>query len=135
MEARHPYLFVYGTLKSTVRRNRFSRYLARVARLLGPASLPGRLYALRRYPAVRPPLSGWLSQEDISGEETVWGEVHRLLEPRIALAVLDAYEDRKYRRILREAQLLDGRRIRCWVYEWKGGLPHHRRLPAGRWPA
>lgn len=87
--------------------------------------MAGRLYALPRFPALRPAQAAG---------ELVHGEVHRLWEPAAVLAVLDAYEDRQYRRVLREAVLADGRRMRCWVYEWKQPLPEHRRLRKGRWP-
>lgn len=107
-----------------MRGNRFSRYLARNALLLGPATLAGRLYALPRFPALRPPQAAG---------DIVQGEVHRLLRPAATLPVLDAYEDARYRRVQREATLEDGRRLLCWVYEWTAPLPEHRRIASGRW--
>jgi gamma-glutamylcyclotransferase (GGCT)/AIG2-like uncharacterized protein YtfP len=118
------YLFVYGTLLSAVRRNRFARYLARNAVLLGPAAAPGRLYALPRFPALRPPQAP---------KDVVRGEVHRLFQPEAMLRILDDYEDRQYRRVIREATLEAGGTVRCWMYEWTSPLPEHRRIGSGRW--
>jgi gamma-glutamylcyclotransferase (GGCT)/AIG2-like uncharacterized protein YtfP len=108
-----------------VRRNRFARLLAARAQLLGFATVPGRLYALRRYPALRPVREPG---------DLVHGEVYRLDRPAPTLAILDAYEDLHYRRILTTAELASGRRLRCWVYEWTTPLPSHRRAPLGVWP-
>ncbi|MEI9813390.1 MAG: gamma-glutamylcyclotransferase family protein [Acidobacteriota bacterium] len=68
-----PHLFVYGTLQSWCLNNRYARYLASQADLVGPARIQGRLYALKRYPGLRPPLN--------PGEWAV-GEIYRLRQPR-----------------------------------------------------
>lgn len=116
-----PYLFVYGTLQHGYP-HRMARYLAREATWMGRAEAPGRLFALRRYPALRPPLSI---------DEHVPGDLYRLRTPRATLAVLDAYEDRQYRRVLCTTAC-GNRTIRAWTYEWKTPLPAHRRV--ARWP-
>lgn len=119
-----PHLFVYGTLKSSFVRNRYSRYLAANADLVGPAKMSGRLYRLKRYPALRFPLLK---------DDWAFGEVYRLRKPVATLATLDAYEDRDYRRLRREAWLLDGTRVKCWVYVWGKPLARHRRVDSGEW--
>ena len=47
----NPHLFVYGTLLSTGGHPNGAR-LQREARLIGEASLPGRLYRIERYPGL-----------------------------------------------------------------------------------
>lgn len=118
------YLFVYGTLQSWVRRNRYARYLADNADLIGQAMLPGRIYALKRYPALRPPQSD---------QDWVAGEVHRLRTPVPTLQKLDAYEAHEYRRVRRLVTLEDGRELRCWTYVFWQALPRERRIMEGRW--
>jgi gamma-glutamylcyclotransferase (GGCT)/AIG2-like uncharacterized protein YtfP len=119
-----PYLFVYGTLLSSERKNRFSRYLAQNADLIGKASIGGRLYALKRYPGLRP-------QRDLS--DVVYGEVYRLRLPAPTLRTLDAYESSDYRRLPRLVQLENGQSIRSWVYIYWHTLPRHRRVDSGVW--
>ncbi len=119
-----PYLFVYGTLQSSSRKNRFARYLAQNADLIGRARMPGRLYALKRYPGFRP---------QQSGDDWVAGEVYRLRRPVPTLQTLDAYEASDYRRQARVATLENGRTLRCWVYVFWHALPRHRRVPDGAW--
>jgi gamma-glutamylcyclotransferase (GGCT)/AIG2-like uncharacterized protein YtfP len=121
-----PYLFVYGTLQSSFTKNRFSRYLAQNGDLIGRALIPGRLYALTRYPGLRPPQSD---------EDWAAGEVYRLRCPVQTLQTLDAYEASDYRRVRRLATLEDGRAVRCWVYMFWTPLPRHRRIASGTWRA
>lgn len=119
-----PYLFVYGTLLSSQRRNRFSLYLANNADLIGFATIPGRLYGLKRYPGLRPALEP---------DDRVTGEVHRLRKPELTLRTLDAYEASDYRRIRRQVALEDSRVLRCWIYIYWHPLPRHRRIASGMW--
>jgi gamma-glutamylcyclotransferase (GGCT)/AIG2-like uncharacterized protein YtfP len=84
----------------------------------------GRLYRLKRYPAMRLPL--------LEGD-WVTGEIYRLRKPVATLAMLDAYEDRDYRRLRREAWLEDGIRVKCWVYVWGKPLARPRRVESGVW--
>lgn len=118
------FLFVYGTLHSSFRRNPYAGLLKREAVRIGAAKIPGRLYGLKRYPGLRPPQTP---------EDWVYGELYRLLRPARTLTVLDAYEASEYRRAVRTATLEDGRRIRCWVYLLAKPLARHRRLKQGRW--
>jgi gamma-glutamylcyclotransferase (GGCT)/AIG2-like uncharacterized protein YtfP len=117
----HPYLFVYGTLKSSFR-NRYARQLRREARLLGQAQIAGRLYRIRWYPGMRPP----------RGPETVSGELYKLRQPLKTLKVLDAWED-SYRRELRLATLGSGESFRAWVYIYRRPRPEHCRIASGEW--
>ena len=119
-----PFLFVYGTLQSAFRRNRFARRLAREGILVGPAKIPGRLYGLRRYPGLRPPQTAG---------EWVYGELYCLPRPAEILGLLDAYEAAEYRRVVRMVTLADSRRVRAWVYLFGKPLARARRIESGRW--
>jgi gamma-glutamylcyclotransferase (GGCT)/AIG2-like uncharacterized protein YtfP len=92
--------------------------------LLGPARMPGRLYRIRCYPGMRPPLGS---------EDTVRGELYRLRQPSKTLKVLDEYEE-GYRRELRRATLESGPAFRAWVYVYRIRLSEDRRLLSGHWP-
>src|SRR5207253_3097775 len=117
-----PYLFVYGTLKSTFS-NRYARQLRREAKFMGPARMPGRLYRLNGYPGMRPPRDS---------ADLVTGELYRLQQPAQTLAVLDAWEE-NYRRELRRARLDSGEGFLAWVYVYRVSLPESRRVRSGEW--
>jgi gamma-glutamylcyclotransferase (GGCT)/AIG2-like uncharacterized protein YtfP len=118
----HPYLFVYGTLKSAFM-NRHARLLRREARLLGRAHMPGRLYHIRWYPGMRKPLDP---------KDLVTGELYRLLQPSKTLKALDEYEER-YRRELHVATLEDGQHFQVWVYMYRWRLAEDRYVASGEW--
>lgn len=118
------FLFVYGTLQSAFTRNPFARRLQREGILIGRAMIPGRLYGLKRYPALRPAQTP---------EDWVHGELYRLLRPEVTLAALDAYEAAEYLRVRRTVKVGDSRQVRCWVYLFLKPLPRHRRVATGRW--
>jgi len=117
-----PYLFVYGTLKSTFR-NRYARRLRREGLLAGQATMPGRLYRVGWHPGMRPPC--------VSGE-VVTGELYRLRQPAKTLEFLDEYEE-NYRRELHTATLARGRMHRCWVYIYRLPMLERRRIASGEW--
>jgi gamma-glutamylcyclotransferase (GGCT)/AIG2-like uncharacterized protein YtfP len=120
----HPYLFVYGTLKSGFR-NRYARRLRREARLLGPARMPGRLYRICWYPGMRPPRDP---------EDFVNGELYKLRQPLKTLAVLDAYEGpHHYRRELRRATSENGQAFPAWVYLYRQRRPEDCYIVSGEW--
>ena len=76
------HLFVYGSLMSTAR-HRMGERLRAEARLIGPATMQGRLYRVSWYPGV---------SESTDPEQRVHGELYALDTPSHALAWLDAYE-------------------------------------------
>jgi gamma-glutamylcyclotransferase (GGCT)/AIG2-like uncharacterized protein YtfP len=117
------YLFVYGTLKSSFQ-NRFARRLRREARLLGSAEMPGRLYRLRWYVAMRPARG--------SGKR-VSGELYKLRQPSKTLQVLDCYEEHEYRRELHHATLTNGQSFRAWVYIYRHRRPEDTYIVFGKW--
>ena len=118
----HPYLFVYGTLKSSFE-NPYAQQLRREARLLGRAHMPGRLYRVDSYPGMRPPHDP---------KDLITGELYELVEPRKTLAVLDAWEQ-DYDRELHRATVENGPEFPAWVYVYRQNLPEDRYLESGEW--
>jgi gamma-glutamylcyclotransferase (GGCT)/AIG2-like uncharacterized protein YtfP len=109
-----PYLFVYGTLMSRSPHYMASRLKA-LAKLIGPACVPGVLYNCGYYPA------------GVTGADAVGvirGEVHKLTAPRAALHMLDIYEGcspvdpapHLYRREVVVAKLSSRTSVRAWIY-------------------
>ena len=128
----NPHLFVYGTLLSTAGHPKGAR-LQREARLIGEASIPGRLYRIKHYPGL---------VEGNDPQERVHGEVHALNNPVSALTWLDAYEgivpgaalDRnEYERVERPVRLASGELVTTWVYLYRKDVARFRLVPDGRW--
>lgn len=127
----NPHLFVYGSLKSSAGHPMGER-LRREARLVGPATIQGRLYRVSWYPAA--------VASDVAGEQ-VHGEVYALDDPAQALAWLDAYEGIRpddpsageYVRVERAAQLASGAAIVAWVYLYRAATQGLAVVADGRW--
>jgi gamma-glutamylcyclotransferase (GGCT)/AIG2-like uncharacterized protein YtfP len=125
------YLFVYGTLMAAAD-HPMGRRLGREARLIGPATIRGRLYDLGRYPALI---------ESGTEDGLVHGEVHELASPASSLRWLDAYEgivpgrEAPYERLLRPVDLAAGARLEAWVYLYRRDVHRARHLESGRWLA
>jgi gamma-glutamylcyclotransferase (GGCT)/AIG2-like uncharacterized protein YtfP len=117
-----PYLFVYGTLKSSFQ-NRYARRLRREARLLGRAHMPGRLYRIHWYPGMRP---------SRNPDDLVIGELYKLRQASKTLKALDEYEEH-YRRELHRATLETGEALQAWVYMYRQPRPEHCRVVSGEW--
>jgi gamma-glutamylcyclotransferase (GGCT)/AIG2-like uncharacterized protein YtfP len=127
----NPHLFVYGSLMSTAGHPMGERLRAG-ARLVGAATIQGRLYRVSWYPGVA---------EGGDPEERVHGEVYALNDPVPALAWLDAYEGiapanrdgGEYERVERPARLARGEAITAWVYLYRKDVAGLRLVPDGRW--
>lgn len=125
------HLFVYGSLMSRAARATGNR-LRREARLLGEASLPGRLYRVSWYPAA--------VESRVPGE-LVHGELYALTSPAASLKWLDVYEGIRpghaaggdYRRVERNVRLVQGGEVLAWVYLWQRPVAGLQRVPDGRW--
>ncbi len=129
-------LFVYGTLMTTAGaaqiggQERARLHAAAVS--LGPATVPGRMYDLGRYPALVE--AGALNQR-------VHGEVLRLDDAPMIFTWLDSYEsidpDRPeasdYQRVVRQVRLVDGDLLAAWVYIFRRGLGTAPMIASGRW--
>lgn len=127
------YLFVYGTLLSGAGHPMGAR-LRRQARLVGAATIPGRLYSLGRYPGL---------VERADAQERVHGELYALHNPVAALKWLDAYEgivpgdhdQNEYVRAERPVRLGSGEEVAAWVYLYRKDVRHLAPIPGGRWLA
>jgi gamma-glutamylcyclotransferase (GGCT)/AIG2-like uncharacterized protein YtfP len=126
-------LFVYGTLMIASMHPMAAR-LAGESRVVGPATVAGRLYDFGAYP-------GAVTSDNL--DERVHGLVVRLTYPKRTLPWLDGYEGastddfepRAYRRVVVPVRLLSGRRIDAWMYCYRGDLSRARRLPSGHYRA
>jgi gamma-glutamylcyclotransferase (GGCT)/AIG2-like uncharacterized protein YtfP len=123
------HLFVYGSLMSTAGHPMGER-LAREARLLGQASIQGRLYRVSWYPGV---------VDGAAPHQRVHGEVYELDDPVPALAWLDAYEGlapqtpNEYERVERPVRLAGGEELTAWVYLYRKDVAGLQAVPDGRW--
>jgi gamma-glutamylcyclotransferase (GGCT)/AIG2-like uncharacterized protein YtfP len=126
-----PRLFVYGTLLSHAGHPKGER-LRREARLLGKATIAGRLYSLGRYPVLI----------DAAGSNyAVHGEVYALNTPATSLLWLDDYEGivpgrpelSPYERVERAVRLASGQTLPAWVYLYRRSVRARPEVPDGRW--
>jgi gamma-glutamylcyclotransferase (GGCT)/AIG2-like uncharacterized protein YtfP len=129
----HKHLFVYGTLMTAadgwlIGKAQRAR-LQREATSLGNATINGRLYDLKRYPALV-----------ASANEIAHGEVFRLANPLSSFLWLDKYEGvvpgretNEYERVVRPVWLASGEEISAWVYRYLAEVPLKALIPGGRW--
>lgn len=130
------HLFVYGTLMSTAAGllgHDMRMRLKHDSRVVGAATLPGRLYDLGDYPAmVRSHETG----------DVVHGELLELAAPAAALIYLDAYEGigrgaqavGEYVREVVPATLEgSGDVVDAWVYRYDRPSRSLHRIAGGRW--
>ena len=119
LSQRDSLLFVYGTLRAFFDIP-MARRLRREGRRLGIARVAGRLYDLGRYPGLSRPRRR---------DDWVTGELYRLSRPRLTLRVLDRYEARFVRELVRVRR---GRReYRAWVYRFRGSVRARDRIASG----
>ena len=129
----NPHLFVYGSLISSAGHAMGER-LRREARLVGEATIQGRLHRISWYP-------GAVASRDPG--ERVHGEVYALAQPSRALAWLDRYEgiapgetrSATYERVQRPVRLASGEEIAAWVYLYLAAVAGLPVVPDGRWVA
>ncbi len=122
-------LFVYGTLRQGAHCV-MSNWLASQAEYLGCGVIPGRLYDVGSYPALRP------AQYP---EEQVVGDLYRLRRPGYALKRLDRYEGigagqsrpYQYRRDRVMVRLPSGEQYEAWTYLYMGATARLRRIGSG----
>jgi gamma-glutamylcyclotransferase (GGCT)/AIG2-like uncharacterized protein YtfP len=110
------YLFVYGTLR---RRHAeiHERFLGAAA-FVAEGTISGALYDLGRYPGVH---------RMRSSRARTAGELFELRDVATALADMDEYEGRRFRRARVSVRLDDGRRRRAWAYLLVQPPPRHAR--------
>ena len=125
-------IFVYGSLLSAIAHPMGER-LRREATLAGPATIPGRLFRVSWYPAVKLDAAG-----------TVHGEVYRLPDPAATLAWLDEYEgivpgptgvaeSDEYERRIASVRLETGDEVDAWVYLYRRPADGLAEVTSGRW--
>jgi gamma-glutamylcyclotransferase (GGCT)/AIG2-like uncharacterized protein YtfP len=125
------HLFVYGTLLSRARHPMGAR-LQRQARLIGEATIEGRLFSLGRYPGL---------VETAEFGYSVYGEVYALDNPTAALKWLDAYEgivpgehdQNAYQRVERPVSLASGETLTAWVYLYRKSVRTRPEIISGYW--
>jgi gamma-glutamylcyclotransferase (GGCT)/AIG2-like uncharacterized protein YtfP len=111
-------LFVYGTLKSEFH-NRYARLLRSDAELVGPATVPGSIYRIRRYPGYRPEPNG-----------IVQGELYRLNDPESTLKALDEYEGSEFERVIVPVMM-----NAAWIYQYRQQPRSDLRIVSGNFSA
>jgi gamma-glutamylcyclotransferase (GGCT)/AIG2-like uncharacterized protein YtfP len=102
------------------------------ARLIGMATIQGRLYRVSWYPGVA---------ESTDPEQRVHGELYALDTPARALAWLDAYEgiapgsreSGEYIRVERPVRLDSGQQIMAWVYFYQNDVSQLPLVADARW--
>ena len=127
----NPHLFVYGSLMSTARHPMGERLRAE-ARLIGAATIQGRLYRVSWYPGVA---------ASTDPEQRAHGEVYTLDDPARALAWLDAYEGiapgsrepGEYIRAERPVRLASGQEITAWAYLYQKDVSRLPIVADGPW--
>jgi gamma-glutamylcyclotransferase (GGCT)/AIG2-like uncharacterized protein YtfP len=124
------FLFVYGTLRSDLG-HPMAQFLARRARLLGRAKMPGRLHDLGPYPGMR---------DAENADDWVHGELWELAEAAATLEELDRYESLgtappPFVRRRGRATLSSGAAVETWVYVYVGTVDKARHIASGDYRA
>ena len=122
------YLFVCGTLRSAFAPPQVRPLLERM-KLIGAATVPGRLYELGEYP-------GAVLAED---DGTVVGELLELPADETLLHTLDHYEGidesapskSLFVRTRCRAALPDGRNVEAWIYVYNQAVSAARLIESG----
>jgi gamma-glutamylcyclotransferase (GGCT)/AIG2-like uncharacterized protein YtfP len=99
-------LFVYGTLRAASGHPMHTRLRAK-ADFIGAGTFRGRLYDLGAFPG---------AVASRSNSERVRGEIYRLRDRARAFHMLDAYEDKAFRRTKAIIRRANGAAFRCWLY-------------------
>jgi len=113
----NPHLFVYGSLMNPDM-HEMGRLLAQNSQLVGPASVPGRLYRVSWYPG---------GIYDAAAPSLIRGKLFRLHEPARVFPLLDEYEGYDPRAIgqslfVRKLVQVNGPqgRLKAWMYTYQG---------------
>jgi gamma-glutamylcyclotransferase (GGCT)/AIG2-like uncharacterized protein YtfP len=125
-----PLLFVYGTLMKGFHED-WQRKVG--AEFVGRGTIRASLYDLGDYPGAR--VLG------AKPRQRVGGELYRLRNPKLALRILDKYEefsplDAKKSLFIRRlvpVTLENGRKRRAWVYIYNRGVANAKLIPSGRY--
>ena len=128
------YIFVYGTLKKAYKQlNAYTKAFHEGTKWIENTSIPGKLYRLDWYPALK-----------LEGSDPVYGEMYQITSPTL-LAKLDKYEhaitEQKYSQQVQQGSLsIDADYIRkeisinnisCWVYVYLKEVDETKRISSG----
>jgi gamma-glutamylcyclotransferase (GGCT)/AIG2-like uncharacterized protein YtfP len=124
------YIFVYGTLRPGLAPPVIADVVDAL-RIVGPASVPGRLYDLGPYPGC----------VLVDGEETLVHGVLLELPNKSLLAQLDDYEcyaahdaaGSLFLRTTCQATMADGQCVDAWIYVYNRRLGGARLITSGRY--
>ncbi len=108
------YIFVYGTLRRDANSD-MHQLLMKHAEFMGDATYQGRLYKIDTYPGAVP---------SDNPNDVVHGEVYKLQQTDVALALLDQYEEfgpefpepNEYCRLKQPVTLRSERIVMAWIY-------------------
>jgi gamma-glutamylcyclotransferase (GGCT)/AIG2-like uncharacterized protein YtfP len=124
------YLFLYGTLKPSQADGEVADVIKRL-RLIGSATVPGRLYDFGEYPG---------AVVSRNSSQSIHGEVFELpLDAHAIIKALDEYEEfdvnnpgqSLFVRQRVSAKLCDGRRVNCWIYVYNREPGNARQIVSG----
>jgi len=122
------YLFVYGLLRQKAKHEK-SSYLAENAKFIADCTYQGKLYLIDYYPGVIP---------SENADDQVIGEVFEVTK-RETLEELDYFEGigdefpqpNEYVRQLEEITLLDGIKMKAWVYVFNKPVNDYQEIESG----
>jgi gamma-glutamylcyclotransferase (GGCT)/AIG2-like uncharacterized protein YtfP len=125
------YVFVYGTLLPGLAPPVIADVVRRL-RVVGPATVPGRLYHLGAYPGC---------VVDGACEGVIHGQLLEIPDDPAVLERLDWYEGYAahddagslFLRVVCEATLADGSQVRSWVYVYNRPVTPARLISGGRY--
>ena len=125
------HVFVYGTLLPGLAPPAIADAVRRL-RVVGPATVPGRLYHLGAYPGC---------VLDGECDDLIHGQLLELPDDPAVLERLDWYEGYAahddagslFLRTVCDVALADGRRIPSWVYVYNRPVPPARLISGGRY--
>ena len=125
------YLFAYGTLRRGLSPDYLLPVVSRLV-VVGEGFVAGVLYDLGEYPG---------AVLDAEAGTQVFGTVFVLPAEHEVLAALDGYEgfypdsleSSLFVRELHPVELMDGRRIECWMYVYNCGVGELPALASGRY--
>ena len=113
------YIFLYGTLLPELAPAKMAAAVGQL-RVVGPATVPGRLYDLGNYLGAV-----------LGGRSRIRGRVFELPAKKSVLKSFDDYEGTEYIRKKCRALLQDGRKLTCWIYEYNRDPGPAKLVPGG----
>ncbi len=124
-----PFLFVYGTLMGG-----FDEDLQKKvgAKLVGGATIRGRLYDLGEYPGAK--------LADKGSKDLVKGELYQLADPEHAIKIFDRYEEYFpsaphkslfVRKLVTVSLVEGGRKRKAWAYLYNRPVANDKLVPNG----